>query len=73
MSDYVYPTTPVTLTFGNRDDLPPGSAEKVVKGSQLDNEFVGLVTAVNSKLDKAAQTGDFTGLIDGGTIIGGTF
>ena len=71
MSDYTY--TNNTFTFGQRDGLAPGSAEKVVKGVQLDFEFLALVTAVNSKLDSAAQAGDFTGTIDGGSVNGGTF
>ena len=71
MSDYTY--TNNTYTFGGRDGLAPGDTEKVIKGSQLDFEFLALVTAVNSKLDSAAQAGDFTGTIDGGSVNGGTF
>ena len=73
MSDYGYPTVPNNITFGARDDLAPGNAEKVVKGSQMDAEFNGLVTSVNSKLDKNAAPGSFTGTIDGGVIDGGTY
>ena len=74
MTDYVYPSGGnVPNKFSDRDALPPGDPEKVIKGLQLDQEFNALVTAVNSKLDKAAQAGDFTGLIDGGSINGGTF
>lgn len=72
MTDYVYPQ-PGDITFGTRDGLPPGNPEKVVKGVQLDTEFEALVVANTSKLDKAAQSGDFTGLIDGGEVNGGTF
>ena len=71
MSNYTYPQT--GFTFGARDGLAPGNAEKVIKGVQFDPEFTALETAVNSKLDKAAQSGDFTGLIDGGTVDGGTY
>ena len=66
MSDYTY--TNNTFTFGQRDGLAPGSAEKVVKGIQLDFEFLALVTAVNSKLDKDDDGTGFTGTIDGGTF-----
>ena len=71
MSDYTY--TNNTFTFGQRDGLAPGSAEKVVKGIQLDFEFLALVTAVNSKLDKNGT--DFEGVIgsENAEVNGGTF
>lgn len=72
MSNYQYPQAG-DITFGTRDGLAPGNPEKVVKGSQLDTEFNALVIANTSKLDKAAASGDFTGLIDGGTVDGGIF
>ena len=71
MSTYVYPSLPSTITFGQRDGLAPGNAEKAVKGIQLDAEFIALVTAVNSKLDTNNPT--FTGTMNGGIINGGTY
>ena len=69
MSDYTYGFN--QMTFGARDVLAPGNADKVVKGSQLDVEFTALVTAVNSKLNAADPS--FTGTMSGGVINGGTF
>ena len=71
MADYTYPNT--GFTFGARDGLAPGNAEKVIKWVQFDPEFTALETAVNSKLDAAAGAGDFTGIIDGGIVDGGTY
>ena len=71
MADYTYPQT--GFTFGARDGLAPGNAEKVIKGSQFDPEFTLIETIVNARLDKNAVAGDFEGLIDGGTVDGGTF
>ena len=71
MANYIYPAG--VRTFGARDALPAGSADKVVKGAQLDDEFVELTARSAEKLDAAATAGDFTGLIDGGTISGGAF
>lgn len=62
MAEYVYGTSGNTATFGSRDTLPPGNAQKVVSGSQFDTEFVAVQ---NGKLDKEGN--DFTGTIDGGT------
>ena len=71
MSDYVY-GPPSQMTFGTRDNLAPGNADKVVKGSQLDVEFGKIVTAIASKLNAAdpSFTGTMTG---GGSVNGGTF
>ena len=73
MADYTYPSNPGNLTFGDRDALDPSNPEKIIKGTQLDWEFDSLAADSATKLDEAAQAGDFTGLIDGGTIDGGTF
>jgi hypothetical protein len=70
MSDYVY-GPPSQMTFGTRDTLAPNNADKVVKGSQLDVEFNGLVTAVNSKLN--LNNPAFTGTMSGGIIDGGAY
>lgn len=69
MSDYTY--TNNLHTFGERDGLAPGLPEKVVKGVQLDFEFLALVTAVNSKLN--SENPAFTGIMTGGTINGGAY
>lgn len=69
MSNYVYGSQ--QITFGSRDGLAPGNAEKVVKGVQLDQEFTRLATVSNEKLDKTG--GDFSGTINGGTVNGGTY
>ena len=69
MSDYSYPNT--GFTFGARDGLAPGNAEKIIKGTQFDPEFYALVTAVNSKLNIIDPT--FSGEMNGGSINGGTF
>ena len=71
MADYTYPQT--GFTFGARDGLAPGNAEKIIAGSQFDPEFTAIETAVNGRLEKAAQAGDFTGIIDGGIVDGGTY
>lgn len=70
MTDYVYPQLG-SITFGTRDTLAPGNAEKVVKGSQLDTEFNALVPSISSKLDISNPT--FSGTLDGGNINGGTY
>lgn len=69
MTDYSYPQT--GFTFGFRDTLAPGNAEKTIKGTQFDPEFTALVTAVNSKLNIANPA--FTGIMTGGTLDGGVF
>lgn len=71
MADYTYPQT--GFTFGARDSLAPGNAEKVITGAQFDPEFTLIETIVNARLDKNAVSGDFQGVIDGGIVDGGTF
>jgi hypothetical protein len=73
MTDYIYGPP----TFGSRDELPPGAADKVVSGHDFDVEFNKLVTAVASKLN--IQDPVFNGTMNAGTsgvgsvINGGTF
>jgi hypothetical protein len=69
MTDYTYPNT--GFTFGARDSLAPGNAEKAIIGSQFDPEFNALVASVNSKLNIANPV--FTGTLSGGIIDGGTY
>ena len=48
-----------TTDFAAKDALATGNANKIVKGTEIDDEFEALQTAVNSKADKnnAALTG----------------
>ena len=69
MTDYSYPQT--AFRFGERDGLAPGNTEKTIKGADFDPEFELLATSVNSKLN--IEDPAFTGIMDGGTIDGGTF
>ena len=58
MSNYVYPQT--AFTFGERDLLSTGNAEKLAKGVQFDPEFEAIATAIATKADS-------DGIINGGT------
>ena len=48
-----------TTDFASKDALATGNANKIVKGTEIDDEFEAIQTAVNSKADKnnAALTG----------------
>lgn len=54
MSNYVKATN-----FATKDTLPTGDSNKIVKGTELDNEFNSIAGAVSSKADIASPT--FTG------------
>lgn len=54
MSNYVKATN-----FTTKDTLPSGDTNKVVKGTELDNEFNSIAGAISSKADTASPT--FTG------------
>lgn len=54
MSNYVKATN-----FATKDTLPTGDSNKIVKGTELDNEFNALAGAISSKADIASPT--FTG------------
>lgn len=54
MSNYVKATN-----FATKDTLPTGDANKIVKGTELDNEFTAIAGAVSSKADLASPA--FTG------------
>ena len=65
-----------TVNFAAKDALPSGDTGKIVKGTEIDNEFNALATAVNSKADTTAPT--FSGTVtistlDGATISGGNY
>jgi hypothetical protein len=45
--------------FATKDTLPTGDANKIVKGTEIDNEFNAIAGAISSKADIASPT--FTG------------
>lgn len=67
MTDYSYQNG----KFADKDSLPPGDPQKVIKGSDFEPEFENIETAVNSKTNSANPV--ITGTLQGGTIDGGTF
>ena len=54
MSNYTKATN-----FATKDTLPTGDSNKIVKGTEIDNEFNSISSAVSSKADLASPT--FTG------------
>jgi len=54
MTDYTKLTD-----FASKDALPSGNAAKIVKGTEIDDEFEAIETAVGTKADLASPT--FTG------------
>ena len=79
MADYTKSTD-----FASKDGLVSGNPLKVVKGTELDEEFNDLETAITTKADIHAEThtGDHTftgdtvqvqGTLIAGIIDGGTF
>lgn len=62
MSDYTKLTD-----FSVKDALPTGDPSKVVRGSELDDEFDAIETAVLTKADLVG------GVLEDCTINGGTF
>lgn len=40
-----------TTDFASKDALPSGTPAKIVKGTEIDNEFNAIQTAVATKLD----------------------
>ena len=72
MSDYLKSTN-----FATKDALPSGNAGKIVKGTEIDNEFNNIADAIESKADLLNPV--FSGLLTtdtlttgGATNIGGT-
>ena len=45
-----------STNFLNKDTLPDGSPDKIIKGSEFDTEFNNLQTAVNSKANSIGAT-----------------
>ena len=54
MANYVKATN-----FATKDTLPTGDANKIVKGTEIDNEFNAIAGAISSKADIASPS--FTG------------
>ena len=71
-----------TTNFTVKDSLASGNPAKIIKGSEIDNEFDAIQTAVATKADTAsptftgtvtAPTVNVTGTLTAGTIDGGTY
>jgi len=73
-----------TTDFAAKDSLPSGNAAKIVKGSEINNEFNDIATAITTKANLAGPT--FTGTVTvptlsaaniagtlAGTISGGSY
>jgi hypothetical protein len=65
MSNYTKSTN-----FATKDTLPTGDAGKIVKGTEIDNEFNAIASAISSKADTASPT--FTGTPAAPTAASGT-
>jgi hypothetical protein len=65
MSNYVKATN-----FATKDTLPTGDANKIVKGTEIDNEFNAIAGAISSKSDIASPT--FTGVPSAPTATAGS-
>lgn len=65
MSNYTKATN-----FATKDTLPTGDANKIVKGTEIDNEFNSISGAISSKADIASPT--FTGTPAAPTATAGT-
>lgn len=67
MTDYTK-----SVNFTNKDTLPPGDTNKIIRGTELDTELSAVSTAVNSKANTASPT--FTGTVTTtGLTASGTF
>jgi hypothetical protein len=65
MSSYVKATN-----FATKDTLPTGDSNKIVKGTEIDNEFNAIAGAISSKADIASPA--FTGTPSAPTAVFGT-
>jgi hypothetical protein len=65
MSNYTKATN-----FATKDTLPTGDSNKIVKGTEIDNEFNSISGAISSKADIASPT--FTGTPAGPTAAAGS-
>jgi glucose-6-phosphate dehydrogenase assembly protein OpcA len=71
MSNYTKATD-----FATKDTLASGNPAKIIKGTEINTEFVNVQTAVNSKMDATIAAFNTTiagGTINQGTIDGGTY
>lgn len=77
MSNYT-----VSTDFGNKDDLPPGDAGKIIRGSEFSEEFNNIATAIATKADLAGNVSFLNqvsiptlvlGTLSTGTIDGGSY
>lgn len=70
MSNYSYPVNS-NGTFGSRDALGTGNPAKTIKGSEFDDEFNAIVTAIASKEDAANkdQASGYAGLNSSSQIV----
>ena len=77
MSDYTK-----TTNFTVKDSLASGNPAKIIKGTEIDDEFDNIATAVATKSNTAsptftgtvtAPTVTVTGTLTAGTIDGGTY
>ena len=65
MSNYTKATN-----FTAKDALSTGNPQKIVRGSEIDTEFVAIQTAVNSKANSASPTITGTASIAALTVVG---
>ena len=65
MSNYTKATN-----FATKDTLPTGNSGKIVKGTEIDDEFNAIASAISSKADTASPT--FTGTPAGPTATTGS-
>lgn len=65
MSNYTKATN-----FATKDTLPTGNSGKIVKGTEIDDEFNAIASAISSKADTASPT--FTGTPAGPTATAGS-
>jgi hypothetical protein len=77
MTDYTKATD-----FTDKDSLPSGNPGKIVKGEEIDNEFIAIASAISSKANSedpvfsgtvTANTVNVTGTLTAGEIDGGNY
>lgn len=71
-----------SVNFATKDDLPSGNPAKIVKGTEIDDEFNAIATAIATKSNTASPTFtgtvtaaivNVTGELTAGTIDGGSY
>lgn len=72
MSDYAK-----AVDFAIKDGLPSGNSAKIVRGTEIDNEFnaieIHMATKANSISPTLSGTVTLSGTLTGGTIDGGIY